>query len=184
VEQKRDSLKTAAKQSILDYDRSLNKSYEAAQKKKRAGKGVAQLGQQSQQSIPLVVPNEYGSNLNLLEEVGGYEVFLWFYQDTGLDLAQVLVEGPSAPEVDPYKKFELGQILYNPEKLGELGTQMYLLNGWYMSASKGGQIYLHVRIRNHHYFRGNDIIYVEFSELRQLCHLDSLDKSLISCYYM
>jgi hypothetical protein len=101
-----------------------------------------------------------------------------------LDLAQVLAEGPSAPEVDPYKKFELGQILYNPEKLGELGTQMYLLNGWYMSASKGGQIYLHVRIRNHHYFRGNDIIYVEFSELRQLCHLDSLDKSLISCYYM
>jgi hypothetical protein len=60
----------------LDYDRSLTKSCEAAQKKKRAGKGVAQLGQQSQQSIPLVVPNEYGSNLNLLEEVGGYEVFL------------------------------------------------------------------------------------------------------------
>jgi hypothetical protein len=76
VEQKRDSLKTAAKQLTLDYDRSLTKSYEVAQKKKRAGKGVAQLGQQSQQSIPLVVPNEYGSNLNLLEEVGGYEVFL------------------------------------------------------------------------------------------------------------
>jgi hypothetical protein len=86
---------------------------------------------------PLVVPNEYGSNLNLLDEVGGYEEFLWFYQDTSLDLAQVLVEGPSALEVDPYKKFELGQNLYNLEKLGELGTQMYLLNGWYMSALKG-----------------------------------------------
>jgi len=53
VEQKkRDSLKSAAKQPISDYDRSLTKSYEAAQKKKTVGKGVAQLGQQSQQSIP------------------------------------------------------------------------------------------------------------------------------------
>ena len=131
---------------------------------------------------PLVVPNEYGSNLNLVAEVGGYESFLWFYEETGLNLAEVLAEGPYAPEVDPYKKFVPGQSLYNPEKLGELGTQMYLLNGWYMSASDAGQIYLFVGIRNHHYFRGNDIIYVELAELHQLCHLDSLDKSLISCY--
>jgi hypothetical protein len=53
LEQKKwDSLKSAAKQPISDYDCSLTKSYEAAQKKKRVGKGVAQLGQQSQQSIP------------------------------------------------------------------------------------------------------------------------------------
>ena len=51
-QKKRDSLKSAAKQPISDYDRSLTKSYEAAQKKKTVGKGVAQLGQQSQQSIP------------------------------------------------------------------------------------------------------------------------------------
>jgi hypothetical protein len=89
---------------------------------------------------PLIVPNEYGSNLNLLDEVGGYEEFLRFYQDTGLDLAQVLAEGPSASEVDPYKKFELGRSLYNLEKLGELGTQMYLLNRWYMSALKGDKL--------------------------------------------
>jgi hypothetical protein len=97
-----------------------------------------------------------------VEEVGGYESFLRFYEDTGLNLAEVLAEGPSALEVDPYKKFVPGQSLYNPEKLGKLGMQMYLLNGWYMSASDVGQIYLSVRIRNHHYFRGNDIIYVEF----------------------
>jgi len=34
-----------------DIERSLTKSFEAAHKK-RVGKGVAQLGQQSQQSIP------------------------------------------------------------------------------------------------------------------------------------
>ena len=56
-----------------------------------------------------------------------------FYEDTGLDLAQVLAEGPSAPKVDHWKKFEHGKSLYNPEALGELGTQMYLLNKWYMA---------------------------------------------------
>ena len=41
-------------------------SFEAAQKKTRAGKGVSQLGQQSQQSVPpLVIRNEYGLNLDL-----------------------------------------------------------------------------------------------------------------------
>ena len=132
------------------------------------------------QSPPLVIRNEYDSNLDVLDI--NFEDLAQFYEDTGLDLAQVLAEGPSAPKVDPYKKFVPGQSLYNPEKLNELGTQMYLLNEWYMSASAVGQIYISVRIRNHHYFRGNDIIYVELPELHQLCHLDSLNKSLVSCY--
>jgi hypothetical protein len=43
----------------LDYERSLNKSYKASLKAKRAGKDVAQLGQQSLQSIdPLVVEDD------------------------------------------------------------------------------------------------------------------------------
>ena len=64
-QKKRESRKTRPKS---DYDRSLTKSFEAAQKKTRARKGVAQLGQQSQQSVPpLVVRNEYGSNLDLLD---------------------------------------------------------------------------------------------------------------------
>ena len=41
-QKKRESQKTRPKS---DYDRSLTKSFEAAQKKTRAGKGVAQLGQ-------------------------------------------------------------------------------------------------------------------------------------------
>ena len=68
-------------------------------KKTRAGKGVAQLGQQSQQSVPpLVVRNEYSSNLDLDVD---FEELARFYEETGLDLAQVLAEGPSAPKVDP-----------------------------------------------------------------------------------
>ena len=95
-QKKQESQKTLPKS---DYDRSLTKSFEAAQKKTRVGKCVAQLGQQSQQSVPpLVVRNEYGSNLDL--DVN-FEELAQFYEETGLDLAQVLAEGPSAPKVDP-----------------------------------------------------------------------------------
>ena len=84
----------------VDYDRSLTKSFEAAQKKTRTGKCVAQLGQQSQQSVPpLVIRNEYGSTLDILDIDS--EDLVRFYEDTGLDLAQVLSEGPFAPKVGP-----------------------------------------------------------------------------------
>ena len=44
---------------LSDYDCSLDKSYKASLKAKRAGKDVAQLGQQSKQSIdPLVVEDD------------------------------------------------------------------------------------------------------------------------------
>ena len=57
-----------------------------------------------------------------------------------------------------------------------------MLNKWYMAACvRKADDYLYVRIRNYHYFRGDDIIYVQFNELHQLCHMDALDKSLMSC---
>ena len=152
-QKKRESKKTLPKS---DYDRSLTKSFEAAQKKSRPGKGVAQLGQQSQQSVPpLVVRNEYGSNLNLDVD---FEELARFYEETGLDLAQVLAEEPSALKVDPWKKFECGKSLYNPEALGELGTEMYLLNKWYMAACEQGEAFVPIRVRNQHYFCGDDVI--------------------------
>jgi len=44
---------------LSDYERSLDKSYKASLKAKRAGKDVPQLGQQSKQSIdPLVVEDD------------------------------------------------------------------------------------------------------------------------------
>jgi len=51
-----------------------------------------------------------------------------------------------------------------------------------MEASKRGDNWISVRIRQHHYFHGDDLIYVQFEELHQLCHLDALDKSLVSCF--
>ena len=125
--------------------------------------------------LPLVIRNEYGSNLDLLDI--DFDDLVRFYEDTGLDLAQVFTEGPYAPKVNPWKKFEYGKSLYNPEALDELGTQMYLLNKWYMAACKRGENFVSVKIRNQHYFCGDDVIYVEFLELHKLCHLDSRQKS-------
>ena len=51
------------------------------------------------QSPPLVIRNEYGSNLDLLDV--DFEDLVRFYEDTGLDLSQVLIEGLSVLKVDP-----------------------------------------------------------------------------------
>ena len=76
-QQQRESRKLS-KATLTNYDRTLTKSIEAAQKKKRAGKGVAQLGQQSHQSVPpLVVGNEYGSNLGLMHQAHNLRMSIW-----------------------------------------------------------------------------------------------------------
>jgi dipeptidase len=91
---------------------------------------------------------------------------------------------PSLEEVDQWKKeYKYGKSLYNPAKLHELGTQMYKLHEWYMGACAGGEHdWIGVKVRDHHYFHGNDVMWIQFNELHQLCHMDSLDKSLLSCY--
>ena len=79
----------------MDYDRTLTKSIEAAQKKKQVGKGVAQLGQQSHQSVPpLVVSNEYGLNLGLMHQANippdvDLDHLGEFIDETGHDLYQI-----------------------------------------------------------------------------------------------
>ena len=78
----------------MDYERSLDKSYKASQKAKRVGKDVAQLRQQSLQSIdPLVVEddctNAQGGSIDL-EQLNG------FMDITGFTREQ-LMEGASIP---------------------------------------------------------------------------------------
>jgi len=72
--------------SLSDYDHTLRKYIEEEKKKeKRARKGVAQLEEQSKQSVPpLVIGNEYGSNIDLLDQqisvdlkFDELEFFLW-----------------------------------------------------------------------------------------------------------
>jgi len=51
------------KPTLLDYERSLVKS---SQPRKRVVKGVPQLGEVSKLVPPLIVPNQYGSNEDLM----------------------------------------------------------------------------------------------------------------------
>ena len=52
------------KPALSDYERSLVKSSQPT--KKRVGKGVPQLGEVSKPVPPLIVPNQYGSNEDLM----------------------------------------------------------------------------------------------------------------------
>ena len=130
-----------------------------------------------------MVGNQYGSNLGLVPD--DYDLGQ-FFEDTGLTAHQLFDANAyieSAPEVDHWqKKFVHGQSLCNPEALRRLGTQMFALHEWYMQACGAGDLYLGVRVREEHWFRGDDIMYIDFAEFHQLCHLNSLDKTLISCY--
>jgi hypothetical protein len=91
---------------------------------------------------PLVIGNEYGSNMNVLEQISrnvNLDQLDEFFMETGLTIFQMLGGAPikSAPEVDHWKKeYVYGKSLYNPKKLRELCTQMYLVNKWYMVALK------------------------------------------------
>jgi hypothetical protein len=56
---------------LSDYDRTISKSIQAEKKKeKMARMGVAQLREQAQQSVPpLLVGNQYGSNMSMLDQI-------------------------------------------------------------------------------------------------------------------
>ena len=48
----------------------------------------------------------------------------------------------------------------NPQRLYELRIQMFAINMWCMEASNRGDNWISVRIRQHHYLHGDDLIYV------------------------
>ncbi|XP_066337532.1 uncharacterized protein [Miscanthus floridulus] len=51
-----------------------------------------------------------------------------------------------------------------------------------LKACGRGEEWIFVRFRDHHYFRGDDILHISFEELHQLYHMDALDKSIISSF--
>ena len=92
----------------------------------------------------LVVANEYGSNIEVYRPDNSGEVSVQdlnvFFEQTGLTLDQVMGKAPIQNlEVDTWKTYKFGKSLYNPAALNELGTQMYLLNKWYMQACGRGE---------------------------------------------
>jgi hypothetical protein len=108
-----------------------------------------------------------------------FDELMDYYAKTGQDMSRVVFE--TAPVVEKWK-YEYGKSLWDPAKLNVLGTQLFALNKSYLKLCAEGVVGLCVRIRDEWWGRGDDMIFIDFAELHQLFHLDSLDKSIISCY--
>jgi hypothetical protein len=127
-------------------------------KARRAEKDVAQLGQQSKQSIdPLIVEGDFTSGQ------GGKEIdkqaLEEFMADMGLTHEQ-LVEGAQIPTsgYDKYRTYVYGQSLVNPDNYSKLGTQMFLLNKLYLEVTKNDEAaWVIGRMRPEHYL-GYDML--------------------------
>ena len=76
---------------------------------------------------------------------------------TGLT-PQQLIGGRSIPTAnfDIYWTYQYGRSLVYPKSLSSLGTQMFMLNKWYLRACDNEEAWLVVRIRPEHYFSGYD----------------------------
>ena len=79
-------------------------------------------------------------------------------------------------DYDIYRTYVYGQSLVNPKYYSSLGTQMFLLNKWYLKVTENDEAaWLVARVRPKHYL-GYDVVHIEFNEL----HWDTLNKSLVS----
>ena len=102
---------------------------------------------------------------------------------TGLT-AEQLMGGASIPtdDYDIYRTYVYGQSLVNPKYYSSLGTQMFLLNKWYLKVTENDEAtWLVARVRPEHYL-GYDVVHIEFNELHQLLHQDALDQFLVCCW--
>jgi hypothetical protein len=147
---------------LSDFERTITKKIkEDKRKQKVAGKDVAQLSQRAQQSVPpLVVENQYGSNMNLMQmsvpdDVNLDELAKWM-NVTRLSLEQLLGweelrTGKESKVVDEWqRKYVYGRSLCDPAKVKNLDTQMYKLHEYYLRFCAQHQIkqYLGVQVRD------------------------------------
>jgi hypothetical protein len=97
--------------------------------------------------------------------------------------AEHLMGGASIPtsDYDIYRTYVYGQSLVNPKYYSSLGTQMFLLNKWYLKVTANDKAaWLVAKVRPEHYL-GYDVVHIEFNEFHQLLNWD-LNKSLVSCW--
>jgi hypothetical protein len=76
--------------------------------------------------------------------------------------------------------YKFGKSLVPHEVVPELPTQMCRPHDYCMLASSRGDIMLGVQIKYEDYFHGEDVIWLNFEELYQLCQQDTLDISFVS----
>lgn len=170
---------TKEKERESDYDRQIRKCYSNPKNRRINAKTVPQLGEQSKQSIPpLIVPRE-----ECPDESRDPLTMAGMILQTDLTRAQLL--GEALQNARGKKKFVLGEPLIWPELLPFLPTRMAELHKWYAVQSKANELEMFpARIKDEHFWRGADDVYIEFAALYDLYHQDALHKSLVSVWCM
>jgi len=101
------------------------------------------------------------------------------------DLTRAQLLGEALQNARGKKKFVLGEPLIWPELLPFLPTRMAELHKWYAVQSKASKLEMFpARIKDEHFWRGADDVYIEFASLYDLYHQDALHKSLVSVWCM
>lgn len=163
---------------LSDYDRSLLKSYE---KKKRAEKAelakgkkkatVPMLGQQLQQPLPQML-SEY--ELNVQRQM----------RETGLTREQITGEAEVPVQTKIRWHFELGKSFVPAEDFKKLQTKMFAFHQWYMEQAHKRRSMFGCRVKDEHFFNGEETIWLEFKDIYEVYHQDALDVSLLACWVL
>lgn len=81
-------------------------------------------------------------------------------------------------------KYQNGQPVVKPDQLPYLSTMMRRFHDWYLNACKDGTDSILVAIKNGHFFNGEQMLFVEFTEIFQLYNQLDIDKAIVSCYFL
>ena len=168
------------KPPLLDYDRSIKKSYDKRQSGSSSS-GVPQLGAQQKQSIELL--------LVLNQE---QQDFFGFLQSSKLTTNQII--GTSNPDPNPLKEYPIapvvkwhykeGTSLVPPDIVQFLPTQMRRLHDLYMKTMRECNFMQGAKIGDEDFFRGEAIIWIDWEEVYQLYHQDALDISMVALWLL
>ena len=165
---------------LSDYKHSISKSYEKMQKSGSSASDVPHLNAQKKQSIePLIVLNQEQQELLAFLK----SLKLTTDQITG-STDQVLqsTEFPIAPMVRwPYKE---GTSLVPLEIMPVLPMQMRRLHDCYMNAMVDLNFMQGAKFTDDSFFHGEGSIWINWEEVYQLYHQDTLDISIVSLWLL
>ena len=136
-------------------------------KERGAGKQIAQLGEQANQSFPpLKVPSNDPRMVPGFDNLDDY-----MPDDVHYDFLDVQIE-----------RYEYGKPLVKDEK--SLSTMMRRLHDWYMKTCResGGRSTLYLRVKKEHDLIEIELLPIPFEEFYQFFNQLALDKATVTCY--
>ncbi|XP_051231031.2 uncharacterized protein [Lolium perenne] len=160
-----------------------------AESKLERGKEVAQLGEQSKQSIaPLIVQAADPDAPDIIAAAAAHGLTVTSAREQAAELGitlRALLGLDEAPMKDVVFTYVKNGPLVEPAQEGDLPRQMLGLLNWYKGyiKHKNAKDYIYAEVRYEHHFK-HYWVQIPLSELFQLFNLRDLDKSIISCYVL